>query len=122
MNWKNRIILILVVLSAGWMLFDGTRALLTGDYITPKTGDYAGQLGPWANLAKAVGVEPRSTLMKMVFVVYGIAALLAVAGFASNRPWSRNALIAMAILGLWYLPFGTVANIIVLILLFVNRS
>ena len=96
--------------------------MFTGDYVTPTKGEYAGQLGPWADLVKVVGIEPRSTMMKTVFVVYGIASLLAVTGFVSKRPWGRNALIAMAILGLWYLPFGTVANIIVLILLFPNRS
>ena len=119
MKW---IILVAVVLNASWMLADGMRALVVGDYVTPPSGEYAGQLGPWAGLVKATGIEPRSTFMKAVFVVYGLSALTAAAGFGLGQPWGRNFLIATAILGLWYLPFGTAANIIALILLFLNRS
>ena len=118
MKW---IIIILVTLSAGWMLADGLRALTLGNYFTQSSGEYAGQLGPWAILVQAIGIEPRSTFMKIVFVVYGIAALIAVTGFALNQPWGRNSLIAAALLGLWYLPIGTAANIVAIILLFLNR-
>lgn len=63
------IVISLVLLTAGWMVFDGTRAMLTGDYVTPATGPYAGQLGAWSNLVRIIGIEPRSTLMKSIFVV-----------------------------------------------------
>ena len=69
MDWKNWIIVIVVTFTAGWMLFDGMRALIIGDYVTPKSGEYSGQLGPWSNLVKAIGNEPHSTLMKLIFVV-----------------------------------------------------
>ncbi|MBI5966169.1 MAG: hypothetical protein HY863_22030 [Chloroflexi bacterium] len=118
MKW---IIIILVTLSAAWMLADGLRALTIGDYFTPSGGEYAGQLGPWTILVQALGIEPRSTFMKIVFVVYGIAALIAVAGFAINQSWGRNILFVVAILGLWYLPIGTATNIAAVILLFLNR-
>jgi hypothetical protein len=119
MKW---IILILVILNASWMFADGLRALVIGDYVTPISGEHAGQLGPWAGLVKAIGIEPRSTLMKATFVVYGAFALIAAAGFGLDQPWGRNLLSVMAILGLWYLPFGTAANILALSLLFLNRS
>ena len=119
MRW---VIIILITLIAGWMLADGLRALTVGDYFTPASGEYAGQLGPWTLLVQALGIEPRSTFMKLVFIVYGIAALIAVAGFALNQPWGRNALIAIALLGLWYLPIGTAANVVAIILLFLKRS
>ncbi len=119
MKW---IIVLLIVLSAGWMLVDGLRALTVGDYVTPDSGEYAGQLGPWAVLVQAIGIEPRSTFMKFAFVIYGITALAIAAGFAFNQPWGRNALITIAVLGLWYLPIGTAANIIAVILLFLHRS
>ena len=118
MKW---IIVILIILSAGWMFTDGLRALIIGDYLTPKSGQYAGQLGPWANVLQSVGLEPRSTFVKAVLVVYGIASLVAVIGFATEQAWGRNSLIVMAVLGLWYLPIGTGANIIALILLFLFR-
>jgi len=46
------------------MAFDGTRALIVGDYIRPQTGEYAGQLGPWAKLVRKIGIAPESTFMK----------------------------------------------------------
>ena len=121
MDWKHWVILGLVVFTAGWMLFDGMRALIVGDFVTPKTGEYAGQLGPWSNLVSAVGIEPRSTLIKSIFVVYGLLALSIAVSFALRLSWARGALISVCLLGLWYLPFGTVANVIALILLFIIR-
>jgi hypothetical protein len=121
-NWKDWAIVLLVAFTAGWMLFDGTRALIVGDYVTPKSGEYAGQLGPWSNLVKAIGMEPRSTLMKFIFVAYGLIALAVVVCFVLGLPWSRAAMIIVCILGLWFLPIGTVANLVALILLLIGRS
>lgn len=57
----------LALFEAGWMAFDGVRALATGDYVTPSSGPYAGQLGPWSQVVSAVGIPPRSTAMKAIF-------------------------------------------------------
>ncbi|MEW6403437.1 MAG: hypothetical protein AB1649_16700 [Chloroflexota bacterium] len=122
MGWKNWVVILLVLATAGWMLFDGARALVVGDYVTPADGEYAGQLGPWANLVQAIGLEPRSTLMKSIFVSYGLAALATLALFVFKYRWARIALILVCILGLWYLPIGTLTNIIVVILLFTGRT
>jgi len=103
------------------MAFDGGRALLAGDYVTPSSGPYAGQLGPWAVVVEAAGLEPRSTLVKSVFVVYGLALVAAAGGFALGRTDSRRALLALLPLGLWYLPFGTVINVVVLAILYAAR-
>jgi hypothetical protein len=121
-NWKDWAIVILVGFTAGWMLFDGSRALITGDYVTPKSGEYAGQLGPWSSLVGAVGIEPRSTLMKLIFVGYGLIALAAIVCFALGITWARIVLTVVCILGLWFLPIGTITNLIALILLFVGRK
>ena len=43
MKWA---IVVLILFSAGWMFADGLRAFVVGDYLTPKSGEYAGQLGP----------------------------------------------------------------------------
>lgn len=120
-DWKHWTIVILVAITAGWMLFDGARALIAGDYVTPTTGQYAGQLGPWSNLVKAIGIEPRSTLMKSIFVVYGLAALTVVVCFVLGLASARGAMILVCILGLWFLPIGTVTNLIALILLLIGR-
>jgi hypothetical protein len=121
-DWKNWVIVILVAFTAGWMLFDGTRALIVGDYITPNSGEYAGQLGPWSGLVKAVGIEPRSTLMKSVFVTYGLTALIVMVCFILGISWARMTLIIVCILGLWFLPIGTITNIIALTLLVLGRK
>ena len=122
MNWKDWVIVILVAFTAGWMLFDGSRALIVGDYITARSGEYAGQLGPWANVVKAIGIEPRSTLMKSIFVIYGLTALTIVICFIIGISWARTALIVVCILGSWFLPIGTITNLIVLTLLLIGSK
>ncbi len=117
MHWSAWIVAALVVLNGGWMAFDGTRALIVGDYITPKTGQYAGQLGPWSKVAQAAGIAPRSTLMKSIFVVYGLVYLIVMVAFLLKASWAWSAMLIAAALGLWHLPFGTLINLIVIVLL-----
>jgi hypothetical protein len=116
------IIIALALLEAGWMTFDGARALTVGDYVTPQEGPHAGQLGPWTSLVKAVGIEPRSTLMKSIFLIYGIAWLTIIVCFASGLPWAWSAMLALAIGSLWYLPVGTACAVIQLVLLALWRG
>ncbi|MDH3283734.1 MAG: hypothetical protein OEQ13_03265 [Acidobacteriota bacterium] len=110
-------ILALVLINAGWMSFDGSQALVVGDYLTPPSGPHAGQLGPWSMVAQAAGVEPRSTLMKSIFVVYGLGYFAMTALFLRGVRWAGPGLIVVAVLGLWHLPFGTLINIVVIALL-----
>lgn len=99
------------------MAFDGTRALIVGDYVTVD-----GQLGPWANLVSAIGIEPRSTLMKSVFAIYGVVWLLIVAAFAVNMPWAKTAMLAASAGALWFLPVGTLFSLLQIgLLLFWQR-
>ena len=121
MNWKTWLSLLLIASSASWMIFDGARAFILGDYVTPQTGEYAGQLGPWANLVQAFGIEPRSTLMKLIFVIQGIATMTIIVCYILDKPWARTALLAAMLLGLWYLPIGTLVNLVALILLLLTR-
>lgn len=115
--WSGWVVAGLVLLNGGWMAFDGGTALLVGDYVTPKTGQLAGTLGPWSRIVEAVGIGPRSTLMKSIFLIYGLAYLAATAAFILGAPPARWAVVILAVLGLWYIPFGTLINIIVLALL-----
>ena len=113
MTW---LIVLLVALVGGFMLLDGLRALVLGDYTTPRMGAHAGELGPWARLVSALGIPPRSVGMKIAFVVYGAGYLAAVVLFALGI-LPAPVLIVAAALGLWYLPFGTLLNAIVIVLL-----
>ena len=115
----HKIVILLALLQAGWMAFDGTRALIVGDYVTPASGEYAGQLGPWARLVSMAGIEPRSTLMKAIFVVYGILWLIVISFFAQKQRWAWTAMMIAAVGSLWYLPFGTVSSMIQIALLVV---
>ena len=121
MHWTSWIVVALTIVNAGWMVFDGTRALTVGDYVTPQTGEYAGQLGPWSTLVKAIGIEPRSTLMKLIFVAYGVVTIFIAICFALELPWAWWGMVIASVLGLWYLPVGTIMNIIVLVLLVFPR-
>ncbi len=122
MRWENYIIAGLVCVSAGFMTFDGVRAFVVGDYVTPKSGPHAGQLGAWSKLVQAIGIEPRSNLMKGIHVVLGATTLAILACFLLKIAWANTALLAAAIAGLWYLPVGTVLNIIVIALLWFSRT
>ena len=117
LHWSAWVILGLVLLNGGWMAFDGGRAIIVGDYVTPRTGQFAGQLGPWSNIVQAVGVDPRSGLMKSIFLVYGLAYIGATTAFLLGVSRARWGVLMLAVLGLWYLPFGTLINVLVIVLL-----
>ncbi len=108
---------ILAGVLGGWLLFDGTRALVIGDYVTARTGPHAGQLGPWANLVMMVGLPPRGLLLKLVHCGLGLLWLVTALSFAVHAPHARWGLVACAVLSLWYVPFGTIVGIAVMVLL-----
>jgi hypothetical protein len=115
------IVIGLAFLNAGYMTFDGARALITGDYIRPKTGEYAGQLGTWTKLAWKIGIDPMSTLMKSFFVVWGITGLGLTVCFALNMYWAWTAMFVFNVCTIWYLFFGTASSIFQIILLLIMR-
>ncbi len=117
MHWLGGVVVVLALIEGGWLAFDGGRALIVGDYVTATTGEYAGKLGPWANVVSAVGIEPRSTLMKSIHVVIGVAWLGAIICFALGLPHAWSGMLVCAVLGLWYLPMGTLLSIIQIVLL-----
>ena len=107
-----------VALSGGWMAFDGLHALVLGDFVTPKEGRFAGELGLWAGVVEAAGLEPRSVPVACAFVIYGLGFLAALLWFLLRRnPASWWGLQGAAVLGLWYLPFGTLLNLVAIGLL-----
>lgn len=110
---------ILAGLESGWMAFDGTRALIKGDYVTPRTGAHGGELGPWAKIVSAVGIEPRSTGMKLAFVAYGTLWLGTTVAFVAGVGGSRTLMLLLAIGSVWYAPIGTLLGLGQVILLLV---
>ncbi len=117
MHWLRWFVLLLAVIEGGWLAFDGGRALVVGDYVTPSTGRFAGQLGPWSKIVSAIGIAPRSTLMKSIHFVLGATWLAVMVFFACRFQWAWWGMLGCAIAALWYLPFGTLLSLTQIILL-----
>ncbi len=120
-RWVRPVIAVPALSEAGYMALDGIRAMIVGDYITPGDGRFAGQLCPWSALVSAIGIPPRSTLMKGIFAAYGLAWLLVILAYALGARWGRRPMVLAAILSLWYLPLGTVISLLLLGLLVVEQ-
>ena len=112
MTWVRLALVALGLVEGAWMTFDGTRALTVGDYVTASSGVHAGQLGPWNFVVNAVGIPPRSTAMKVIFVVYGLSWLIIGLGLAFRSVWALPAMLIAAIATLWYLPVGTIFGVV----------
>ncbi len=116
------VVVLLAVMNFGYMAFDGSRALIKGDYIRPKSGTYAGQLGPWTKLAEKIGINPGSTTMKIIFLALGLTGLIITVCFVCKISWASNALLVLNILSLWYLVPGTISSSVQIVLLLIRRS
>jgi hypothetical protein len=117
LHWLGWLVVVLALIEGGWLAFDGGHALITGDYVTPQSADRRGQLGPWAKVVAAVGIDPRSTLMKGIQLGLGIGFLAMTACFALGVPSARTGMILCAVLTLWYLPMGTLLSLIQIVVL-----
>ena len=121
-NWARVLVLVFTLVEAGWLAFDGTRALIVGEFITPTSGPYAGQVGPWRHLVQRVGLNPRGTPIKVIFAVYGWTWLLVGVAFAAGVSWSWMAMLIAAAGALWYLPVGTFCSLVQIALLVALRA
>lgn len=116
------IVIALSLLNAGYMAFDGTKALVTGDYVRPSTGEYAGQIGPWHKLVQKIGINPMSTFMKSIFVLFGVIGLAITIAYACNVSWGWQAMLIFNICCTWNLILGTASSVLQIILLFILRA
>ena len=91
------------------MLFDGIYKLTTQKY-------FGHQLGPWASLPSAVGINPDR--MAPAFVLLGCLWLSSGIALLVNLQWSRPLLSVWDSVSLAYLPFGTVLSLLILTLMF----
>jgi len=101
------------LLQGGYMLFDGVHRLLTGSY-------FGGRLGPWAALVSAVGISPGS--MAPVFIVLGALWLVGGVALLFHARWSTGLLIAVSVISLAYLVFGTILSLLALAILLMSRK
>ena len=112
--WPRYIVISLLLVVGAWMSFDGLRAFFIGDYVTPKSGEYAGRLGPWSNLLQLLHLDPRSTAVKAAHVAIGSWCLLTCIALICHLKIAPALVVASSVLILWYLPFGTLAGVICL--------
>ena len=103
-------IAILSFILGAWLIFDGTRKLLTGYY----TGEQTIGLGSWATIVSALGVRPADMAFPFVFlgiiwIVNGIIVLL-----GTSTRYERT--IAISIVTLFYAPPGTLVGILNIVL------
>lgn len=109
-------VILLAVISFGFMVVDGVRALVVGDYFRPTSGEHAGQLGPWTKLVTKIGIDPESKLMKSIFAILGTIGLALTIAYASGR-LSTKGMIAVCLLGIWNLYVGTAISVLQITLL-----
>lgn len=102
-----------------WLLYDGIRAFIVGDFTTPKKGAYAGQLGLWSHVILALGLDPQSPLVKAVHVTLGLMWVTSAISLLLGTAWAWWGLLICAITSLWYLPVGTVVAVVQILLLVV---
>jgi hypothetical protein len=114
------LIVILVLLglsSGGWMVADGIRRLVIGDYVR-----IDGQLGPWKYVVAAVGLDPMGPPVAMLFVACGAGRLIATAAIATRSRWGWSAMFWSSVLILWFLPIGTFSALLTVALLLLPAS
>lgn len=109
---RYSIICVALIIGA-WLLFDGLRALVAGSYTTPSSGEYAGQLGPWSWLVAKAGLNPTGLVIKLAHVVLGLSWIISGLLIFRSVSLAWWPLFLTALLSLWYLPFGTIAGLIV---------
>lgn len=99
--------------SGGWMLFDGLRRLIAGDYVRIN-----GQLGPWRLIFAALGVDPMAAGVAILFLACGVFRSLATVGLLAGASWGWTAMLISSVAILWYLPVGTATAVLTIIILF----
>jgi len=98
-----------------WLAFDGLHQRLFGDYVRIN-----GQLGPWAGLVSAAGIDPQS--LGWFFIVLGLSLISASFGVYLGRRWGHGLGLVCALIGLLYLGFGTPVALACLILLLLKPT
>lgn len=58
MHWFAWIVVVFAFIEGGRPVYDGGHALVTGEYVTPSSGEYAGQLRP--------GRRPTATILATI--------------------------------------------------------
>ncbi len=96
------------------MIVDATHRFVLGDFIR-----IGGELGPWASIVGGLGIDPLA--MGPVFLLVGVAQVIAAVLLVLHHPWGSVLVLGMAVGTLWYLVFGTVSSPVQIALISVAR-
>lgn len=107
--------LILAGFAGSWLIFDGLHQRITGDYVR-----VGGQLGPWAGLASAVGLNPAE--LAWPFIVLGNALIVSGVMLTQRRRWAYQVALLGSGLLLLYLGPGTLLALVALTLLLLKPT
>ena len=101
---------ILSLILGSWLIFDGTRKLLTGYY----TGEQTIGLGPWAPLVSLLGVRPADLAFPFLFlgIIWILNSVIVLLG-ANTR---YEPAIAISLVTLFYALPGTIVGIVTIVL------
>jgi hypothetical protein len=97
---------ILGLWQCGYMVFDGLHELTTGRY-------FGSRLGPWATVVSTAGMDYRK--MSVPFLVLGSAWLIGSALLLARVPVSRITMLVLGLASLFYVIFGTLISLIVIL-------
>jgi hypothetical protein len=98
-----------------WLVYDGLHQRVFGDYVR-----IDGQLGPWADLVSAVGLDPLS--LSWFFIVLGSAFLATSFGLYYRQRWAHTIGLAASGMGLLHLGFGLPVAFLCLVMLLLKPT
>ncbi len=105
---------IIGLINATYMFIDGIYVLINGKYIGPE------KPGPWSVIFSGLNID----VFKLgpLFVIFGTLWFLFVYGLwqAQNRIYLYGIILSVATL--WYVPFGTLISIGVIVMLIIYKS
>lgn len=90
---------------ATWLLLDSLHARLFGDYVR-----WGGELGPWASLAQAVGLNPLD--LSWTFILLGSMLFSSSFGLLWRSRWAFNMGLAAYLVLLLYVGLGSTPFIV----------
>ena len=104
------VIVVMALSQAAWMVFDGSWALIYGDYVITASETPGSNAAPWAKVLAKAGVSARSRFVMSAFVIYGLAWLVVMTAFAGGTEWAWSAMLWLALGSLWYLNVGAATS------------
>lgn len=100
------------------MVIGGACAL-----VDPSTAARGGAIADVASaLCARVVLDPLSAFVAASSILIGEAMIVCALAFALGMPWARRPLVAMAVVWLWCLPYGTGISLLLLVLLLRSPS